>query len=67
MKRLIFGTFVLALVVIIGAMGAVLTANYMGVLSATGIVSTVMLLFLFLLVVMAIICLLRNIEILYDN
>lgn len=67
MKRLIFGTFVLALVVISGAMGAVLTANYMGVLSATGIVSTVMLLFLFLLVVMAIICLLRNIEILYDN
>ena len=42
MKRLIFGTFVLALVVISGAMGAVLTANYMGVLSATGIVSTVM-------------------------
>lgn len=67
MKRLIFGTFVLALVVISGAMGAVLTANYMGVLSATGIASTVMLLFLFLLVVMAIICLLRNIEILYDN
>ena len=67
MKRLIFGTFVLALVVISGAMGAVLTANYMGVLSATGTVSTVMLLFLFLLVVMAIICLLRNIEILYDN
>lgn len=67
MKRLIFGTFVLALVVISGAMGAVLTANYMGVLSATGIVSTVMLLFLFFLVVMAIICLLRNIEILYDN
>lgn len=67
MKRLIFGTFVLALVVISGAMGAVLTANYMGILSATGIVSTVMLLFLFLLVVMAIICLLRNIEILYDN
>ena len=67
MKRLIFGTFVLALVVISGAMGAVLTANYMGVLSATGIVSAVMLLFLFLLVVMAIICLLRNIEILYDN
>ena len=67
MKRLIFGTFVLALVVISGAMGAVLTANYMGVLSATGIVSTVMLLFLFLLVVMAIICLLRTIEILYDN
>ena len=67
MKRLIFGTLVLALVVISGAMGAVLTANYMGVLSATGIVSTVMLLFLFLLVVMAIICLLRNIEILYDN
>ena len=67
MKRLIFGTFVLALVVIIGAMGAVLTANYMGVLSATGIVSTVMLLFLLFLVVMAIICLLRNIEILYDN
>ena len=67
MKRVIFGTFVLALVVISGAMGAVLTANYMGVLSATGIVSTVMLLFLFFLVVMAIICLLRNIEILYDN
>lgn len=67
MKRLIYGTFVLALVVISGAMGAVLTANYMGVLSATGIVSTVMLLFLFFLVVMAIICLLRNIEILYDN
>lgn len=67
MKRLIFGTFVLALVVISGAMGAVLTANYMGVLSATGIVSTVMLLFLLFLVVMAIICLLRNIEILYDN
>ena len=67
MKRLIFGTFVLALVVISGAMGAVLTANYMGVLSATGIVSTIMLLFLFFLVVMAIICLLRNIEILYDN
>ena len=67
MKRLIFCTFVLALVVISGAMGAVLTANYMGVLSATGIVSTVMLLFLFFLVVMAIICLLRNIEILYDN
>ena len=67
MKRLIFGTFVLALVVISGAMGAVLTANYMGVLSSTGIVSTVMLLFLFLLVVMAIICLLSNIEILYDN
>lgn len=67
MKRLIYGTFVLALVVISGAMGAVLTANYMGVLSATGIASTVMLLFLFLLVVMAIICLLRNIEILYDN
>ena len=67
MKRLIFGTFVLALVVISGAMGAVLTANYMGVLSATGIVSTVLLLFLFFLVVMAIICLLRNIEILYDN
>ena len=67
MKRLIFGTFVLALVVISGAMGAVLTANYMGVLSATGIVSTVMLLFLFLLVVMAMICLLRNIEIIYDN
>lgn len=67
MKRLIFGTFVLALVVISGAMGAVFTANYMGVLSATGIASTVMLLFLFLLVVMAIICLLRNIEILYDN
>lgn len=67
MKRLIYGTFVLALVVISGAMGAVLTANYMGILSATGIASTVMLLFLFLLVVMAIICLLRNIEILYDN
>ena len=67
MKRLIFGTFVLALVVISGAMGAVLTANYMGVLSATGIVSTVMLLSLLFLVVMAIICLLRNIEILYDN
>ena len=67
MKRLIFGTFVLALVVISGAMGAVLTANYMGVLSATGIVSTVMLLFLFFLVGMAIICLVRNIEILYDN
>ena len=67
MKRLIYGTFVLALVVISGAMGAVLTANYMGVLSATGIASTVMLLFLFFLVVMAIICLLRNIEILYDN
>lgn len=67
MKKLIYGTFVLALVVISGAMGAVLTANYMGVLSATGIASTVMLLFLFLLVVMAIICLLRNIEILYDN
>ena len=67
MKRLIFGTFVLALVVISGAMGAVLTANYMGVLSATGIVSTVMLLFLLFLVVMTIICSLRNIEILYDN
>ena len=67
MKRLIFGTFVLALVVISGAMRAVLKAHYLGVLSATGIVSTVMLLFLFFLVVMAIICLLRNIEILYDN